>query len=122
MFGAIWGHKIFQVYEMLAIVFAILIVVTTITTASAVYFQLIVENYKWAWASVAYGGSVGGYLLAYSVFYYFGASPLQGFMQANFFFGYMFLVSYAFFLMCGTLGFFSARWFTRFLYSSVKTD
>lgn len=122
MFGAVWGHKIFQVYEMLAIVFAILIIVTTITTASAIYFQLVVENYKWAWASVAYGGSIGAYLFGYSIFYYFGASPLHGFMQANFFFGYMFLVSYAFFLMCGTVGFFSARRFIRFLYASVKTD
>lgn len=122
MFGAIWGHKIFQVYEMLAIVFILLLIVTTITTTSAVYFQLAVENYKWVWASVAYGGSVGVYLLVYSVIYYFGSSPLQGFMQANFFFGYMFLVSFALFLMCGTVGFFSARKFTKFLYSSVKSD
>lgn len=122
MFGAVWGHKIFQVYEMVAIVFSILMVVTTITTASAVYFQLVVENYKWAWASVGYGGSVGVYLLAYSCYYYFVSSPLRGFMQGNFFFGYMLLVSYAFFLMCGSVGFFAARRFVRFLYSSVKSD
>lgn len=121
MFGALWGHKIFQVYEMLSIVFTILIIVTTITTVSAVYFQLVVENYKWAWSSVAYGGSVGVYMFVYSV-HYFGSSPLKGFMQANFFFGNMFLVSYAFFLMCGAVGFFSARRFVRFLYSSVKSD
>lgn len=122
MFGAIWGHKIFQVYEMLAIVFGMLMLVTTITTVSAVYFQLTMENYLWAWASVFYGGSIGAYLFGYSIFYYFIASPLTGFLQGNFFFGYMFLVSYAFFLMCGTAGFFSARRFVRFLYSSVKND
>lgn len=122
IFGAVWGHKIFQVYEMLAIVFGILILVSTITTASAIYFQLAVENYKWAWASIWYGGSVGLYVLAYSAFYYFWRSPLEGFMQANFFFGYMILVSYAFFLMCGTVGFFASRRFVRFLYSSVKSD
>lgn len=122
IFAAVWGHKIFQVYEMLAIVFGILMLVTTITTVSAVYFQLVAENYKWAWASLGYGGSVGGYIFAYSVFYYNMRSPLEGFMQANFFFGYMALVSYGFFLMCGTVGFFSARRFVRFLYSSVKND
>lgn len=122
IFGAVWGHKIFQVYEMLAIVFAILVLVTIITTASAVYFQLVVENYKWAWASLLYGGSVGAYIFAYSAFYYYLRSPLEGFMQGSFFFGYMLLVSYAFFLMCGTVGFFSARRFVRFLYSSVKSD
>lgn len=107
---------------MLAIVFGMLMLVTTITTVSAVYFQLTMENYLWAWASVFYGGSIGAYLFGYSIFYYFVASPLTGFLQANFFFGYMFLVSYAFFLMCGTAGFFSARRFVRFLYSSVKND
>lgn len=122
IFAAVWGHKIFQVYEMLAIVFGILMLVTTITTVSAVYFQLVAENYKWAWASLGYGGSVGGYIFAYSVFYYYMRSPLEGFMQASFFFGYMAVVSYGFFLMCGTVGFFSARRFVRFLYSSVKND
>lgn len=122
IFGAVWGHKIFQVYEMLGIVFAILMLVTTITTVSAVYFQLAAENYKWAWASLGYGGSVGAYIFAYSVFYYYVSSPLEGFMQGSFFFGYMALVSYSFFLMCGTVGFFAARRFVRFLYSSVKND
>lgn len=122
MFSAIWGHKIFQVYELLAIVFAMLMIVTTITTVSAVYFQLTMENYLWAWSSVFYGGSIGIYLMAYSIFYYFVSSPLTGFLQANFFFGYMFLISYAFFIMCGTAGFFSARRFVCFLYSSVKND
>ncbi|CAN8073685.1 unnamed protein product [Agarophyton chilense] len=122
MFGALWGHKIFQVYEMLAIVFIILMLVTVITTASAIYFQLVSENHKWAWSSLAYGGSVGVYIFVYSAYYYYVRSPLEGFMQANFFFGYMWLVSYAFFLMCGTVGFFSARKFIRFLYSSIKSD
>lgn len=122
LFGAVWGHKIFQVYEMLAIVFIILMTVTTITTVSAVYFQLVVENYLWMWASLGYGGSVGAYILAYSAFYYYLRSPLEGFMQGSFFFGCMLLVSYAFFLMCGTVGYFSARRFVRFLYASVKSD
>ncbi|PXF45528.1 Transmembrane 9 superfamily member 3 [Gracilariopsis chorda] len=122
MFGALWGHKIFQVYEMLAIVFIILMLVTIITTASAVYFQLVAENYKWVWSSLAYGGSVGAYIFVYSAYYYYIRSPLEGFMQASFFFGYMLLVSYAFFLMCGTVGFFSARKFVRFLYTSIKSD
>lgn len=122
IFGAVWGHKIFQVYEMLAIVFCILLIVTTITTATAVYFQLLMENYKWAWASVLYGGSVGVYMLCYSTFYYIWPSPLKGFMQGNFFFGTMLVVSYAFFLMCGTVGFFAARKFVLFLYSSLKSD
>lgn len=122
LFGAVWGHKIFQVYEMLGIVFFILIVVSSITTVSAIYFQLAVENYRWIWTSLGYGGSVGAYMFAYSIYYYYFRSPLEGFMQTSFFFGYMLLVCYSFFLMCGTVGFFASRRFVMFLYSSLKGD
>jgi hypothetical protein len=122
LFRAMWGNRIFEIYEMLAIVFVILNTVTVITTMAAVYFQLSVENYHWWWNSLLYGGSVGVYVFAYSVFYYYLRSPLDGFMQASFFFGYALLLSYAFFLQCGTVGFFSARWFVIFLYRSIKSD
>lgn len=122
LFSAIWGHRIFQVYELLAIVFVILNLVTIITTMAAVYFQLAVEDYQWWWNSLIYGGSVGSYVMAYSLFYYYLRSPLEGFMQASFFFGYTLLFSYAFFLMSGTVGFFSARWFVLFLYRQIKSD
>jgi hypothetical protein len=122
LFGAVWGHRVFQIYELVAIVFVILNLVTVITTMAAVYFQLAVEDYRWWWTSLMYGGSVGGYVLAYSLFYYYLRSPLEGFMQASFFFGYTLLFSYAFFLMCGTVGFFSARAFVLFLYKQIKSE
>jgi hypothetical protein len=122
LFGAIWGHRIFEVYEILAIVFVILNLVTIITAMAAIYFQLNVENYHWWWNSMLYGGSVGAYVFAYSTCYYFLRAPFEGFMQGIFFFGYSLLVSYAFFLQCGTVGFFSARWFVLFLYRSIKRD
>jgi Endomembrane protein 70 len=122
LFSAIWGHRVFQIYELLAIVFVILNLVTVITTVAAVYFQLAVEDYQWWWNSFLYGGSVGAYVMAYSVFYYYLRSPLEGFMQGSFFFGYTLLFSYAFFLMCGTVGFFSARTFVLFLYRQIKND
>jgi transmembrane 9 superfamily member 1 len=122
LFGAMWGNRIFEIYEMLAIVFVILNLVTIITTMAAVYFQLSVEDYNWWWNSLLYGGSVGAYVFAYSAFYYWLRLPSDGFMQASFFFGYTLLFGYAFFLQCGTVGFFSARWFVIFLYRSIKRD
>lgn len=122
LFSAVWGHRLFQVYELLAIVFVILNLVTIITTMAAVYFQLATEDYRWWWNSLLYGGSVGAYVMAYSVFYYYLRSPLEGFMQASFFFGYTMLLSYAFFLMSGTVGFFSGRTFVLFLYRQLKSE
>lgn len=122
MFSSIWGHHIYEIYELLAIVFVILNLVTIITTMAAVYFQLGVENYCWWWNSLLYGGSVSMYFLAYSLFYFYLRSPLEGFMQGSYFFGYTLFFSYALFLQCGTVGFFSARWFVLFLYRQIKSD
>lgn len=122
LFSAVWGHRLFQVYELLAIVFVVLNLVTIITTSASVYFQLAVEDYQWWWNSFLYGGSVGVYIMAYSLFYFFLRSPLEGFMQVSFFFGYTLLLSYAFFLMSGTVGFLSGRTFVLFLYGQLKTD
>jgi len=38
------------------------------------------------------------------------------------YFGYMFILSYAFFVLTGTIGFCACLWFTRLIYSSVKID
>jgi Endomembrane protein 70 len=122
MFSAIWGHRIFQVYEMLAITFGILNTVLVMITTSAVYFQLALEDYRWWWNSLLYGGSVGAWVFAYSMFYYFLQSPLEGFLQGSFYFGYVLLICYAFSLMGGTVGFLSSRWFVLWLYRQIKSD
>ena len=47
---------------------------------------------------------------------------MTGFLQTSFYFGYMANVAFAFFLMMGAVGFYSAWFFVRYIYSSIKTD
>ena len=45
-----------------------------------------------------------------------------GFMQTSFYFGYMLVISYAFFLMLGFVGFYSCLFFVRKIYRTIKCE
>jgi len=38
------------------------------------------------------------------------------------YFGYMFMISFSFFILTGTIGFYSCFWFVNKIYSSIKVD
>jgi len=47
---------------------------------------------------------------------------MDGFLQVSYYFGYMSIVSYAFFMMLGFVGFYSSFIFINYIYGAVKTD
>ena len=122
MFASMWGHKIYTLFGILFIAFIMLIIVTSFITIALTYFQLAVEDYRWWWRSFITGGSTGFFVYAYCFFYFFARSAMFGFVQTSFFFGYMFCISFGFFLMLGSIGFFSAFRFVHYIYSSIKCD
>lgn len=122
IFASVWGHKVYTLYGVLFLAFALLTVVTSFIVIALTYFQLASEDYRWWWRSFLSGGMVGVFIYAYCFFYYFNHSGMTGFLQTSFYFGYMANVAFAFFLMMGTVGFYSAWFFVRYIYSSIKTD
>jgi hypothetical protein len=68
------------------------------------------------------GGATGLFIFAYSFFYLFHRSNMNGILQLSFYFGYTGIVSYAFFMMLGFVGFISAFAFVNYIYGAVKTD
>ena len=173
IFASIWGHKVYTIYSILFIVFAILIVVTSFITVALTYFQLAVEDHRWWWRSFLCGGSTALFVGAYCVFYYHARSDMSGFMQGAFFFGaargarlggggrggwggrrarpdsqraegatrrqlyapsprpsptppcrkgYNAVACLAFFLMLGTVGWWSAHVFVRRIFQAVKVE
>jgi hypothetical protein len=118
----VWGHKVYTIYSILFIVFIILIIVTAFITIALTYFQLTVEDHRWWWRSIACGGSTGFFIYGYCFYYFWARSDMSGFMQTAFYFGYMALVSYAFVLMLGTVGYLSSLKFIRHIYTAVKCD
>jgi len=122
IFASLWGHKIYSLFGILFLAFVMLFAVTAFVTIALLYFQLARENYNWWWQSFYNGGATGIFIAMYSLFYYFHRSKMDGMLQTSFYFGYMGIVSYAFALMLGFVGFMSSFEFVTYIYSNVKSD
>mmetsp|Transcript_14551 Transcript_14551/g.31869 ORF Transcript_14551/g.31869 Transcript_14551/m.31869 type:complete len:595 (+) Transcript_14551:126-1910(+) len=122
IFASIWGHKIYTLFGILFLAFVMLVIVCSFITIALLYFQLAREDHRWWWASFFNGGATGLFVFAYSFYYFFHRSNMDGVLQLSFYFGYMAVVSYAFFVMLGFVGFSSAFMFVDYIYSAVKTD
>lgn len=122
IFAAIWGHKIYTLFGILFIAFLLLMIVASFITIALLYFQLAREDYHWWWQSFANGGATGLFIFLYSFYYWYHRSAMDGFMQLSFYFGYTGIAAYAFTLMLGSIGFYSAFEFVEYIYRVVKTD
>jgi hypothetical protein len=122
IFASIWGHKIYTLFGILFLAFIMLIIVTAFITVALLYFQLAREDHLWWWSSFYNGGATGVFIFGYSFFYLFHRSNMDGWLQLSFYFGYTGVVSYAFVMMLGFVGFMSSFTFVNYIYSAVKTD
>lgn len=119
---SIWLNQFYYIFGFLFIVFVILLITCAEITIVLCYFQLCSEDYHWWWRAYLTAGSSALYLFLYSVFYFFTKLEITKFVSGILYFGYMLIVSYAFFVLTGTIGFYACFWFVRKIYSSVKID
>ncbi|XP_062087679.1 transmembrane 9 superfamily member 7 [Humulus lupulus] len=119
---SIWLNQFYYIFGFLFIVFVILLITCAEITIVLCYFQLCSEDYHWWWRSYLTAGSSALYLFLYSVFYFFTKLEITKFVSGVLYFGYMIIVSYSFFVLTGTIGFYACFWFVRKIYSSVKID
>jgi len=122
IFASVWGHKVYIIYSILAIVFVILVIVTAFITVALTYFQLAAEDWRWWWRSLLCGGAAGLYIYAYCGYYFYARSNMSGLLQTSFFFGYMLPICWGFFLMLGTVGWRSSLLFTSQIYKAIKAE
>ncbi len=119
---SMWLHQFYYVFGFLLIVLLILAVTCAEIAVVLVYFQLCAEDYNWWWRAFFTPGSSALYLFGYATFYFFTKLDITKGVSAALYFGYMFLFSYAFFVVTGTVGFLASLWFVRSIYASVKID
>jgi hypothetical protein len=122
IFSSVWGRTTYQLFGILFLVVIILLIVTACITIALTYFQLSMEDYRWWWNSFFTGGSTGLFVFAYACFYYAYRSKMTGYLQVSFYFAYMGLICYFFFIMLGTVGFYSSLTFVKKIYAGLKTD
>ncbi|XP_078269427.1 transmembrane 9 superfamily member 1-like, partial [Rhinoraja longicauda] len=122
IFATVWGREQYTLYGVLFIVFAILLSVSGCISVALTYFQLSGEDHRWWWRSIFSTGSTGLFMFLYSIFYYHRRSNMSGALQTLEFFGYTFLTCYTFFLMLGSVSFFTSLQFIRYIYVNLKMD
>ena len=122
IFTAVWGHKVYTLFGILALATIMLFIVASFVTISLTHFQLVAEDHLWWWRAFFSGGSTGGFIFAYCFYYFSQHSEMDGFMQTSFYFGYMAIVSYAFFMMLGFVGFTSSLFFIKTIYRTIKVE
>ena len=74
------------------------------------------------WRAYFTSGSSAAYLFLYSMFYFWTKLDITRYVPMVMYFGYMAIVSYGFFCMTGTIGFFACWVFVRQIYAAVKID
>ncbi|KAJ1960399.1 hypothetical protein GGI12_003823 [Dipsacomyces acuminosporus] len=122
---SIWQDSFYYEYGFATIVGLILSLTVCETTVIMVWLTLNSGFYKWWWRAFAYGASSSVYIFIYSVFYYFtrlraGMPGFAGFVPTLTFFVQSLLISAAYALCTGSMGFFAAYFFVRRIYGLVK--
>eukprot|EP01094_Clydonella_sp_ATCC50884_P003885 TRINITY_DN12998_c0_g1_i1.p1 TRINITY_DN12998_c0_g1~~TRINITY_DN12998_c0_g1_i1.p1 ORF type:complete len:671 (+),score=249.85 TRINITY_DN12998_c0_g1_i1:123-2015(+) len=120
--SSIWMHQFYYMFGFLFIVFVILVVTCAEITIVMCYFQLCSEDYHWWWRSFLTSGSSALYVFLYSIFYFFTKLHITHFVSTLLYFGYMAMITIAFFVLTGVIGFYSCYFFVRKIYASVKVD
>jgi transmembrane 9 superfamily protein 2/4 len=122
VFSAIWQNQFYYLFGFLFLVFCILVVSCGQLSIVMTYFLLCGENYLWWWRSFIVSGGSAVYILFYSIFYFFTKLEISEFIPTLLYIGYTGLMVLTFFLLTGTIGFFSAYSFIRKIYGAVKID
>jgi len=124
--SSIWLHHYYYMFGFLLLVFIILILTSAEITIVMTYFQLCAEDWRWWWRSVLTAGSSAAYLFAYSILYFYTKLDIESgpthWVSSLLYFGYMALVSLAFFLVTGTIGFYATYQFVHKIYDAIKVE
>jgi len=119
---SLWMDQFYYVFGFTLVVYLILLVTCAEVTVLLCYYQLCGENHRWWWFSFFTSGSTAFYVLVYSAFWFKSLEASKLFITYLLYFGYMFLISCAIFLVTGMAGSMSCLWFTRKIFGSIKVD
>ena len=120
--SALWLHQLYYIMGFLMAVLLILVATCAQVSMVMCYLQLCVEDHRWWWKSFANCASAGFYLFLYSLWFLSSKLDLVGVLPVVVYLTYMSMISIAFGVMCGTVGYLSCFAFTRKIYAAVKVD
>jgi len=119
---SLWMNQFYYVFGFTLIVYIILLVTCAEVTLLCVYYQLCAENHQWWWYSFFCSGSVAFYMFGYSIIWFGSLEASKMLMTYLLYFGYMFLLSFAMFLVTGAVGALTSLWFIKTIFGTIKVD
>merc|ERR1712139_338088 len=120
--SSLWQHQFYYLFGFLALVLVILIITCAEISIALTYFQLTAEDYNWWWRSFFSSAMSALYIFLYSCLYFSTRLRITFYVSTMMYFGYMFIVSYTFLLLTGSIGVVATFIFVRAIYGSVKID
>jgi len=120
--SAMWLQQLYFIFGFLFSVLIILCITCAEISIVMIYFQLCNEDYRWWWRSFLCSGSSALYLFGYAIWYYCSKLEIDGAVSTFVYFAYMLIVSLLFFVLTGSIGFWSCLWFVRQIFQSIKVD
>ncbi|EGC30895.1 PHG1A protein [Dictyostelium purpureum] len=118
---SLWDNQFYYIFGFLFIVLLILIVTSAEISIVMCYFQLCAEDYHWWWRSYLTSGSSALYVFIYSISF-FRYLSITKFISILLYFSYSFIMSLAFALLTGAIGFYSCYLLVRKIYSSIHIN
>ncbi|KAI9811056.1 MAG: hypothetical protein M1827_005638 [Pycnora praestabilis] len=120
--NSIWFSKVYYMFGFLFICYGLMIITCAAVTILMVYFLLCSENYHWHWRAFFTAGASAGYVFANALLYWISKLSLGGFTSSVLYVGYSALISFLFFILTGSIGFFASWAFVQKIYGSIKID
>ncbi|KAL2153763.1 hypothetical protein VTH82DRAFT_4918 [Thermothelomyces myriococcoides] len=120
--SSIWFSKIYYMFGFLFLCYVLMIMTCAAVTVLLVYFLLCAENYNWQWRAFMGAGTTAAYIFINAIIYWISKLSLGGFAGSVLYIGYSLLISFLFFILTGSIGFFASWLFVRKIYSSIKID
>eukprot|EP01125_Pyxidicula_operculata_P002012 TRINITY_DN11990_c0_g1_i1.p1 TRINITY_DN11990_c0_g1~~TRINITY_DN11990_c0_g1_i1.p1 ORF type:complete len:659 (-),score=148.07 TRINITY_DN11990_c0_g1_i1:105-2039(-) len=120
--SSIWLHRYYFLFGFLLLVFLILVITCAEISIVMCYFQLCAEDWHWWWRSFMTPGASAFYMFLYAIFYYVTRLEVEGFIPSLLYFGYSAILCLFFFVLTGTIGFYSCYWFVKTIYRAIHQD
>jgi len=119
---SLWMNQFYYVFGFTLVVYIILLVTCAEVTVLLCYYQLCSENHRWWWFAFVTSGSAAAYMFFYSFFWFNSLEASKMLITYMLYFGYMFLICIAMFLVLGSVGMLTSFWFIRKIFGTIKVD
>ncbi|KAI9642377.1 Transmembrane 9 super member 2 [Ciborinia camelliae] len=120
--SSIWFSKVYYMFGFLFLCYGLMIITCAAVTVLMIYFLLCSENYHWHWRAFMTAGASAGYVFANAMIYWVTKLQLGGLAGSVLYIGYSALISFLFFILTGSIGYFACWAFVQKIYGSIKID